>query len=236
MARLETAAPEDSERVFVIKLFLADDTIGVFEPPQKNSGLVGGKFLERGPICNAETGSRFTAADFFTGARLRLNGFTFAIYQVRACACMRVCVRVCTRLPRWACAHRSAARHRPPPYRACSLSPPPSAQADEFSLSYMEAHPDVFPMSDPQYVLGQIQGALEADGAKLRQLEAAWVRGDMGGEFGGFVDYASFQAGLSEAGFELNEQPLITLMRHFHIAHQSVEAVDYKALLRAISA
>ena len=35
---------------FIISYFLSDDTILVFEPPQRNSGILGGKFLERGRI------------------------------------------------------------------------------------------------------------------------------------------------------------------------------------------
>lgn len=37
----------DAEREFVITYYLVDDTILIFEPPQRNSGIVGGKFLER---------------------------------------------------------------------------------------------------------------------------------------------------------------------------------------------
>jgi hypothetical protein len=82
MARLDSAEPEDGQRTFVIKIFLADDTIAVFEPPLPNSGLVGGKFLERGVVKNIETGAPFGAADFYTGARVRLNGWLFTLYQV----------------------------------------------------------------------------------------------------------------------------------------------------------
>ncbi|KAG8461862.1 hypothetical protein KFE25_013881 [Diacronema lutheri] len=189
MARLDSTEPEDSERVFVIKVYLADDTIAVFEPPQKNSGLVGGKFLERGAVKNAQTGGRFGAADFYTGARVRLNGFEFALFQ-----------------------------------------------ADEFTLAYMEAHPDIFPMSNPEYVLDELRQAVAAEPAKLDELEAALGAADLGGEFSGFARYEPFQAALSHAGFELHEQPLITLMRYFHIVHDSVGAVDFKAVLRAIAA
>ena len=38
---------EDQGRIFVIKYFLADDTMAAFEPPQKNSGVMGGKFIQR---------------------------------------------------------------------------------------------------------------------------------------------------------------------------------------------
>ena len=37
-AKFNTRAPEDLDRRFIIKFFMADDTIGIFEPSQKNSG------------------------------------------------------------------------------------------------------------------------------------------------------------------------------------------------------
>jgi len=189
MARLETAKPEDVDRVFVIKVFLADDSIAVFEPPQKNSGMVGGKFLERGFIKNPETGERFEAKDFFTGARVRLNGFPFIVYQ-----------------------------------------------ADEFTLSYMEAHPDIFPMSDVEYVTGQLREAFAADGGKRDAVKAALEAADMGGDMAGHVGYQTFQDALGTAGVELHEQPLVTLMRYFHIDSADAEGIDYKALMRALEA
>mmetsp|Transcript_8615 Transcript_8615/g.23633 ORF Transcript_8615/g.23633 Transcript_8615/m.23633 type:complete len:655 (+) Transcript_8615:45-2009(+) len=187
MARLETAQPEDRDRVFVIKVFLADDSIAVFEPPQKNSGMVGGKFLERGFIKNPETGERFEAKEFYTGARVLLNGFPFVIYQ-----------------------------------------------ADEFTLSWMEAHPEEYPMSDVEYVTGQLREAISAEGSKLEALKASFATADMGGDAAGYVGYQAFHDALSSAGIELHEQPLITLMRHFHINSSDTEAVDATALVRAI--
>lgn len=47
MARFEDPSPQDAERRFVISAYLGDDTIAVFEPPLRNSGIIGGKFLER---------------------------------------------------------------------------------------------------------------------------------------------------------------------------------------------
>jgi hypothetical protein len=81
MARLETDAPEDQGRIFVIKYFLADDTVAVFEPPQKNSGIVGGKFLERGRIHKPHSHEYFCQADFYTGAVLEFHCWTFVLYQ-----------------------------------------------------------------------------------------------------------------------------------------------------------
>lgn len=50
VATLKTENPVDAGRRFIVSFFLSDDTISVFEPPQRNSGVVGGKFLERGRI------------------------------------------------------------------------------------------------------------------------------------------------------------------------------------------
>jgi hypothetical protein len=46
-AKLNNKIPEDADRRFIISFFLADDTISIFEPAQKNSGIIEGKFLER---------------------------------------------------------------------------------------------------------------------------------------------------------------------------------------------
>jgi len=81
MARLDTDAPEDQGRIFVIKYFLADDTIAAFEPPQKNSGIMGGKFIKRGRVKKPNSHEYYTQADLYTGGTLELNKFQFVLYQ-----------------------------------------------------------------------------------------------------------------------------------------------------------
>lgn len=81
MARLDTTAPEDQGRIFVVKYFLADDTVAVFEPPQKNSGIVGGKFLERGRIKKPQSHEYYCQADFYTGCVLEFHCWKFVVYQ-----------------------------------------------------------------------------------------------------------------------------------------------------------
>ena len=49
-ARLDTNRPIDMDRTFIISFFLSDDTISVFEPEKRNSGIVHGKFIERSKI------------------------------------------------------------------------------------------------------------------------------------------------------------------------------------------
>jgi len=81
MARLDTDTPEDQGRIFVIKYYLSDDTVAVFEPPQKNSGIVGGKFLERCRVKKPNSHEYYTQADFYTGALIEFNKFPFVLYQ-----------------------------------------------------------------------------------------------------------------------------------------------------------
>ncbi len=50
MAKMDSGRPIDQHRYFIISYFLCDDTILVYEPPQRNSGIIGGKFLERNRI------------------------------------------------------------------------------------------------------------------------------------------------------------------------------------------
>jgi len=81
LAHLDTDAPEDRGRIFVIKYFLSDDTCAVFEPPTKNSGIIGGKFLERCRVKKPFSNDFYTQADFFTGAKLEFNRFKFVVHQ-----------------------------------------------------------------------------------------------------------------------------------------------------------
>ena len=34
----------------MLSYFLADDTLSIFEPPQRNTGITGGKYLERSKV------------------------------------------------------------------------------------------------------------------------------------------------------------------------------------------
>lgn len=86
LAKLNVKDPIQAERRFVISFFPSDDSILVHEPPIKNSGVSGGKFLERmkikkpnHPPYSTELPEYFSASDFFVGARLLLNQFDFTI-------------------------------------------------------------------------------------------------------------------------------------------------------------
>ena len=46
-ARMVTESPDDIDRRFVISYFMENDTLAIYEPPMRNTGIVGGRFLER---------------------------------------------------------------------------------------------------------------------------------------------------------------------------------------------
>ena len=54
-----TDKASDASRTFIIAYYVGDDTIAVFEPPQRNSGTMGGKFLQRGTY-KSPGGIRYT--------------------------------------------------------------------------------------------------------------------------------------------------------------------------------
>lgn len=79
IAKLVSSNPDDAGRNFVFSYFLHDDTLRVFEPPIHNSGIVGGKFLEKGKYKH-ESGTRYLRPDDIrVGELVKLNCFTFRI-------------------------------------------------------------------------------------------------------------------------------------------------------------
>ena len=50
------ATPPNDERRFIVTFYLVDNTVSVYEPPVVNSGVVGGKFLERDHGAGEEAG------------------------------------------------------------------------------------------------------------------------------------------------------------------------------------
>ena len=80
--KIKNPMPQDVNRKFVIVYYLADDTVGVFELPQRNSGFRSGKFIQRDRYKNVNNGNQyFTAQDFRIGEDITINGFTFSTYE-----------------------------------------------------------------------------------------------------------------------------------------------------------
>ncbi|XP_014773164.2 EF-hand domain-containing family member C2 [Octopus bimaculoides] len=78
----------DKNRDFIISYYLSDDTISVFEPVIKNSGFVGGKFLERSRMkkheqkFNTELSKYYLAEDLFVGNTVEFVNHQFLITDI----------------------------------------------------------------------------------------------------------------------------------------------------------
>lgn len=135
-ARFHACPPGDvnAGREFVVTYFLEDDTLSVYEPRVKNSGVVGGRFLDRGRFrkCfhpgdgdtltreNQKERSMYHASDFYVGA---VVGFEFS------------------------------------PNQRLEL-----VEADLQTLNYCESHPDEFPFSDSNVLLDNLAKVASAAG------------------------------------------------------------------------
>lgn len=159
--KLDNNIPSDDVRVFVLTYHLADDTVSIFEPVVRNSGVVGGKFLQRQQVKNPATGENFKARDFFVGARPVVNGFQFVVLAT-----------------------------------------------DERSLSYMEAHPCTFSMSDIATVARKFQAMLLSSSSGLGDaLRNADLRGEV-------VSYDTLLNLLRNRGMPFSEQEVLTILRY----------------------
>eukprot|EP00742_Colponemidia_sp_Colp-10_P002577 GILJ01002753.1.p1 GENE.GILJ01002753.1~~GILJ01002753.1.p1 ORF type:complete len:1046 (+),score=158.87 GILJ01002753.1:79-3138(+) len=84
-AKMVNAGPADVNRQFVATFFCVDDTIAVYEPPIRNSGQNGGRFIERRRIINPfkpyinGNPQCYRAEDFYSGAEVELEGYVFLL-------------------------------------------------------------------------------------------------------------------------------------------------------------
>ncbi|RHY19682.1 hypothetical protein DYB32_010834 [Aphanomyces invadans] len=78
-AHMDTTKPEDVHRRFIVSFMICDLSIMVMEPPQRNSGIGGGKFMERGVHKNPCRGTPFVKSDFYVGARIEVVGQAFIL-------------------------------------------------------------------------------------------------------------------------------------------------------------
>ena len=80
---LDTAHPEDKIRKFVVMFSLADGKIKINEPPIRNSGIIGGKFLSAQlvvrPGSDPNMPEYYTAKDFYIGAVLLICHHLFKV-------------------------------------------------------------------------------------------------------------------------------------------------------------
>merc|ERR1719454_2783828 len=72
---------EDANRKFVVAIYLADDSVGVWELRQRNSGHAEGKFALKTRKKNPATGRWFKPSDFYIGATVAINSMPFEILR-----------------------------------------------------------------------------------------------------------------------------------------------------------
>jgi hypothetical protein len=70
-AVMDSPHPEDANRKFIISYRLSDDMMQIYEPPQRNAGILGGKFLERTRV--RKPGSPVDKPEFYTPADLAIG-------------------------------------------------------------------------------------------------------------------------------------------------------------------
>jgi len=79
-ARFNTRVPEDIDRRFIISFYLADDSISIYEPAVKNSGIIEGPFLRRNKYKNVDNNQAWiTPTDMGLGCNIKINGFSYHI-------------------------------------------------------------------------------------------------------------------------------------------------------------
>jgi len=77
--KLVSTEPDDENREFIISFFCGDDTILIYEVCDKNSGRIGGKFMDRKNHKNPVSGNNYAEQDFLLGRTIFLGGFRFQL-------------------------------------------------------------------------------------------------------------------------------------------------------------
>jgi EF-hand domain-containing protein 1 len=78
-AKLVSTEPDDESRTFIISFYCGDDTIQVYEVCDKNSGRIGGRFMERKKQRSEVSNNYYTERDFTIGRTVALAGFKFML-------------------------------------------------------------------------------------------------------------------------------------------------------------
>lgn len=80
-ASLISTEPDDESRIFIISFYCGDDTVQVYELCDKNSGRIGGAFMERQKQTNPVNGKYYQERDFLIGKMMFLAGFKFRLVK-----------------------------------------------------------------------------------------------------------------------------------------------------------
>ncbi|XP_054675408.1 EF-hand domain-containing protein 1 isoform X1 [Grus americana] len=79
----ESPNPEDRKRRFILSYFLSNDMISIYEPPVRNSGIIGGKYLGKTrvakPGSTTENATYYEPSDLTIGSTIEVFGHRFVI-------------------------------------------------------------------------------------------------------------------------------------------------------------
>ncbi|XP_023270810.1 EF-hand domain-containing protein 1 [Seriola lalandi dorsalis] len=82
-ARLDSQNPKDEGRHFILSYFLSNDMVSIFEKSTRNSGIIGGKFLEKTripkPGSTVQNPEFYSPADFAIGANIEVFSHRFVL-------------------------------------------------------------------------------------------------------------------------------------------------------------
>tara|TARA_B110000285_G_C14786759_1_gene451111 strand:+ start:295 stop:633 length:339 start_codon:yes stop_codon:yes gene_type:complete len=78
---LVSTEPDDETRKFIVSFYCGDDTIQIYEICDKNSGRIGGAFMERKKQTNPTSGRYYQEKDFSLGNTVFLAGFKFMLVK-----------------------------------------------------------------------------------------------------------------------------------------------------------
>ena len=78
---LVSTEPDDETRRFIISFYCGNDTVQIYELCDKNSGRIGGAFMEKKKQTNPVTGKYYTEKDFLIGEVVFLAGFKFRLMR-----------------------------------------------------------------------------------------------------------------------------------------------------------
>jgi hypothetical protein len=81
LAQMSNGKTEDSNRRFIVAIYLGDDSVGVWETKQRNSGHTEGKFASKSKKKNPATGTWFTPKDFQIGVAVEINCTPFLLLR-----------------------------------------------------------------------------------------------------------------------------------------------------------
>jgi hypothetical protein len=162
-ARFANPKPEDVSRLFVFNFHLFDDTLSIHEPPQRNLGIVTGRFLEKGVHLNMESGDLFKIEDMLPGKIVSVFNHKFEMLDM-----------------------------------------------DEYTKNYMSdpaAHRRKF---DLTAVMEKLRESMRQQFPLVRDI---FRRFDS--DHDGVLTFAEFKKGLEKFGFQLPDDEVTLIMKHF---------------------